>query len=279
MSTDWHAPTATLLRFAEDPEGLDPAVAASVETHLVACSPCRRSLAGLSDSAALEASWDAVADRIDEPRRNAVERLLGWAGVRGETARLVSASPALSIAWLVAMTLVAAATVAVSRLAGADGPYLLLAPMAPLAAVAVTFASVSDPAGEAGIPTPMNGVGLLFRRAVVVLVPTFLVLGAFGLALPNLGLAFAWLLPALTLTLASLALATWWRQELTAAGLAVGWIVTVTAIRRIQGATLAFADTVVFSAPGQLTFLALGVLAGIALTIRHDRLVALEVHR
>jgi hypothetical protein len=227
----------------------------------------------------IELSWDTLADRIDQPRPHAVERLLGWLGVREETARLVSATPALSVAWLAAMTLVVAATASLSRLSGADGPYLLLAPVAPLAAVAVTFASVADPAGEAGVPTPMNGVGLLLRRAVVVLVPTFFVLGAFGLALPSFGVAVAWVLPALTLTLGSLALGTWWRVELTATGLALGWFVAVTGIRWVQGQTLGLADSVVFSAAGQLAFLALGLVAGFVLAVRHDHLEALEVHR
>jgi hypothetical protein len=279
MTTDWHAATGTLIRFAEDPGGLDPATAASVEAHLVACSSCRRSLADVSDPATLQASWQPIADRIDQPRPHTVERLLRRGGVGEETARLVSATPALSVAWLAAMTLVAAAAVWASRLAGADGPYLLIAPIAPLAAVAITFASVTDPAGEAGIPTPMNGVDLFLRRAVAVLVPAFLVLGAFGLGLPSFAGAVAWVLPALALTLASLALGTWWRLELTATGLALAWLVAVTAIRRLQGQAVAFADSMVFSASGQIAFLVLGIVAGLVLAVRHDRLVALEVNR
>ena len=279
MTTDWHASAATLNQFALDPAGLDPATAASIEAHLVACDSCRRALADLSDPATTARSWDALADRIDRPRPHAVERLLVRLGVKEDTARLVSATPALSVAWLAAMIVVTAAVSSASRVTDADGPYLLLAPIAPLAAVAVTFASVTDPAGEAGVPTPMNGVSLLLRRAAVVLVPVFFVLGTFAFLLPDFDGAVAWVLPSMSLTLVSLASSTWWRPERTTAVLGLGWLAIVSVVRRVQGETMAFADSVVFSPAGQLTCLAAGVAAGLLLARRHDHLTTLEVRR
>lgn len=276
---DWHAPDRLLRRFALDPGALDHATAASVETHIVACGRCRNHLRGFVATTALEQSWESIADRIDRPRPRIVERLLGRVGVREDTARLVSATAALSGAWLIALAAITTGVTFVSRLAGVDGPFLALAPLGPLAAVAVSFAAVAEPSGEAGVATPMNGLSLLLRRAVVVLVPSFVVIGIGGLVVPGLEAAVVWVLPALALSSGAVALATFWPVEAASAGLALAWITTLVGARWLQGRTVAYGDVAVFSATGQLAFLALSLVAAWTIVTRQESYETLEARR
>lgn len=277
--SNWHAPEQLLSRFARDPGGLDHGTAASVESHLVACGRCRSELAGFVEPHALARSWEGVADRIDRPRQHVVERLMRRAGVREDTARLVSATAALSGAWLVALVAITAGVALVSRLAGVDGPFLALAPLGPLAAVAVSFAAVADPSGEAGVATPMNGLSLVLRRAIVVLVPSFVVIGIGGLVVPGLGAAVVWVLPALALSSGAMALATWWRVEAAAVGLAIAWVTALVGARWLQGRMVAYGDVAVFSATGQVVFVALCLVAAWTIVHRQAAYETLEVGR
>jgi hypothetical protein len=278
-SLSWHAPPQLLARFVDEPAALDDATAASIDAHLMACAECRQAVAGLTDAGTLAATWAEVADRVDRPRPTTVERLLLRLGQREGMARLVAATPSLAVAWFGAVLAIAAAAVAVSRTTGADGPFLVLAPLVPLAAVASTFAVASDPTGEAGVATPLYGVALALRRALTVLTPTFALLGMMAIALPEVSGAALWVLPAIALVLAALALATWWHAERAVGVLAAAWVVTVTTARWLDGPTVAFADSVAFSAPGQAAAALVAVAAAAVLAARHDRYATMEVPR
>ena len=76
-----------------------------------------------------------------------------------------------------------AAAVAASRSVDDSRPFLALAPLVPLAGVAVSFGPAPDPAGEAGLATPMHGAGLVLRRPIAVLATSLIVLVAGTLAL------------------------------------------------------------------------------------------------
>lgn len=272
----WHAPANLLARFAAEPGLIDDVTAASLETHLVACSACRAHLAAAAPLDAA-ASWEAVADRIDRPRASLAERLLERLGVGGGLARLVSATPALRLAGLAVIAGLAAAAVALAREADAGGPFLVLAPLVPLAVVAATFAPAADPAGEAGVATPLHGAGLALRRASVVLGMTFVLLGLASVGVPGLGLeSAAWVLPALALALGSLALGTWWRVEHCVAGLASSWLATIASLRLVEGRQFALGESAVFTTSGQVTALAVALLATAILTTRSDRFATLE---
>jgi hypothetical protein len=167
----------------------------------------------------------------------------------------------------------------ISRLAGVDGPFLVLAPLGPLATVAVTFAAVSDPSGEVGVATPMNGLALVLRRATVVLVPAFLTIGLAGLVLPGLATAVVWVLPALALATGALALGTWWRVEAAAGALAVVWVTALVAARWAQGRTVAYGDVALFSSGGQAVLALLCLVAGWTLVQRGPHYETLAVRR
>ena len=278
--TTWHVPPTLLQRFIADPLGIDDVTASSIEAHVVECAACRSEMAAAADPGAVAASWDLIADRIDRPRVTLTERLLRWLGVDSGMARLLMATPGLRVAGLAAIVLLSAAAVATSRRTGAEGPFLLFAPLTPLLMVGLSFAPSDDPASEAGLATPMHGAGLLMRRAAAVLSVTFVALGAASLALPDLGAeAAAWVLPALALTLASLALATWLRVGVAVSLLAGVWITLVPALRWSAGRGLSYAESPTFSLAGQLTALAVALVATALIVVRRDRFSTTEVLR
>jgi len=276
FGTAWHAPPVVLARFARDPAGLDDVTASSIEGHLVACSACRTQLAAAAPLD-IGASWDAIADRIDRPRRPLVERLLERLGVGGAFGRLVVATPALQLAGLATIAGLAFAAALLSRSADAGGPFLVLAPLVPLAAVAATFAPAADPAGETGVATPLHGAGLALRRAALVIGTTVVMLALAALSVPGVGLeSAAWVLPALALALGSLALGTWWRVEACVAGLAVAWLVATASLWLVEARRLVLADTAVFNRSGQAAALVAVLVATAVLAARSDRYATLE---
>ena len=276
-ASTWHAGADVLARFAADPAGVDDATAASLETHLVACARCRHDLARLADPALAATSWDAVADRIDAPPARALESVLLRLGVRSGPARLAAATSGLRLSGISAVIGLTAVAVLAAGYADAQGPFLLLAPLVPLVAVALTFAAATDPGGETGIATPLHGVGLTIRRATAVLVLAFLVLAAGALALPDLGAApLRWMLPAAALAVGGLAVGTWMRIELALGALAAMWLGGVALVRYLDGFDRPFADTAPFSPAGQALALALVVAAAAVLAVRADRYSTLE---
>jgi hypothetical protein len=279
-STDWHASPEMLDALAHDPTSLDAVLASSLEAHLLACDTCRQALAAASDPTSIEASWAAVAERIDRPAVRFPERALRWMGVDGGWARLLASTPGLTASGLAAIAVLAALVVAWSRRIGAEGPFLAIAPLLPLAAIAASFAAATDPAGEAGVATALHGIGLVARRAVVVLAITFALLGASALALPDFGLeAAGWMLPALALALGALALGTWIRIETAFGLLGGGWTLMVTSLWWLNLDRTIDLGSPAFVAATQTTALALTLLALLVLFVRRDRIATLEVFR
>lgn len=134
----------------------------------------------------------------------------------GPTARLLwAAGPALRGAWLLAVVLVAAGAVALAYGAdftGARPVLLALAPVLPVAGVAVSYRGSADPLYEIAASTPGGGLRLLLTRTAAVLAVSLPLLTLAGAALPaSAGApgAAVWLLPGLTLSLAVLALGTY----------------------------------------------------------------------
>jgi hypothetical protein len=279
MTDDWHASPALLTRFLVDPRAVDATTAASLEAHLIGCSHCRLALGTKADPAAVSASWDAIADRIDVPRPHAVQGLLARLGVDSAQARLLTATPALQTAGLGAVVLIAASAVFAARIADALGPFLVAAPLVPLATVAAAFAPSADPIGEVGVATPLNGLGLVVRRAVAALGVTFVILGLAALAVPGFGPhAAAWALPGLALAISALALGTWVRIEAAVAVLAAAWI-TVVCVVWFLSQREPLDDTAMFAIAGQVASLAVAGVAAVVALARRERFSTLEAFR
>jgi hypothetical protein len=273
----WHADQEQLARFATAPETLDELTAASLEAHLLDCDACRRTVTAAVDPLVAAASWDAIADRIDQPRRAVAERVLARF-VTDHVARVVGATPALRLSWLAGVVAVVAAAVMTARQTGTDTPFLALAPLIPLAGVAAAFGPGPDPAGETALATPLFGAGLLLYRAAAVLATSLVVLAAGSLALPGLELrAIGWVLPALGLTFAALALCTWLSPFPAIAVAAVGWLVTLQSVAVGASSLRGVADSALFDAAGQTAFAALTVLAAVMVANRRQHLRPLDI--
>ncbi|MFD8454376.1 zf-HC2 domain-containing protein [Streptomyces coelicoflavus] len=204
----WHADEDDLRAYARG-ELAAPALW-STDAHLTACAACRGTLAGVSDTAALDAGWERLDAELDAPRPGRFERLLTWCGAGDGTARLLAATPVLRRSWFGALTAVLLVTFLVAVAAGAaDRPTLFLAcaPLLPLVSVALAYGPVLDPTHEMAVVSPMHGFRLLMIRTVAVLVVALGVGGLASLALPGFGpAALAWLLPGLALTTTGLTL-------------------------------------------------------------------------
>lgn len=223
----WHAGATELARYATG--AVDDATASSVEAHLVSCSSCRARVATHVEPLRMEQVWSGVIDAIDRPRPRLVERLLHRLGVSDGTARLLAATPSLQLSWLAAV----AGTLAFAVLAAQAGPnglalFLVVAPLVPLAGVAAAFGPELDRNHEISAATPTAGWRLLLLRGCAVFGTTLVVAGLAALGLPDLHwTSAAWILPALSLTLAALGLATFTSIERAATAVAVFWVTAV----------------------------------------------------
>jgi hypothetical protein len=94
----WHLDAATATRYAGRTS--DPAMAASVEAHLMACDQCRTMVNASFDDVVLAAVWADINDTLDAPRLGWVERALHAAGCSDTTSRIVAATTRARWAYL-----------------------------------------------------------------------------------------------------------------------------------------------------------------------------------
>ncbi|MFI6482730.1 zf-HC2 domain-containing protein [Nonomuraea sp. NPDC050663] len=213
----WHPPIEPYLRGE-----LSPVQAMAVDAHLAACEKCRNAVPYAEDW--LARSWAGIEELVDRPRLRPVTRLLRAAGVPEHVAVFLAATPALARGWLVAVGLVSTFAVLAARLTESPDAllfFLVLAPVLPLSGIALAYGPRVDPVYETQAATPMAGSRALLLRAVAVLIAALVLTGAATPFLPSM--AAAWLLPALVLALASLALSARLAPLMSAGLLAAGW--------------------------------------------------------
>jgi len=263
-TTGWHLDPEAIRRYAQG--AAPPDLAASAEAHLMKCAACRGAIASHVDARRVESIWQEVADRVDAPRRRGPERLLARLGVGEATARLVAATPTLRVPWLLA---VAGVLVLAASAAQVDERFLrmflVVAPLGPLAGVAVAFAGGVDPTREIGLAAPYSGLRLLLIRTAAVLVVTVPIVAAAGLALPGSSwLAAAWLLPTAGLTCAALALTARMTPVVAVGVVASAWVLLT------APATVAGHLDLAFGAGAQAFWLAVAVAGGTWLAVTRD---------
>ncbi len=269
--TTWHAPPDVLQRYAGG--AVDDVTACSIEAHLERCAVCRGALADSVDPILLEAIWDGVVDRVDQPRAHLIERVLRGVGFDPGKARLVAATPGLRLAWLTAVALVTGLVVAACQATGSDGIFLAIAPLLPLAGVAAAFAPGVEPAGEVGAATPLFGFGLVLRRAELVLGTSFAILLLGALALPGLEARdAAWVLPALALSCTTVAIAGRAPVVPVASALGGAWLIGLNLLVRAggNGSSSGLAECVAFTATGQILLGLAAAVAIVAVRLRND---------
>lgn len=201
----WHPEEAVLQAYVDgDPSTLS----ASVEAHLLACVACRQCVADAVPEARLGSVRQALDDRLDALQRPRLERWLTRLGLPEADVRALLAAPALRVAWCLAV--LAAIGLAVINLRNGRDPdavFLLLAPLLPLVTTALAYAPGLDPALPHIVATPYSTTRLLLARSLAVGMTALVGTGGAALALPDRDVAsVAWLLPAVALTLVTLAL-------------------------------------------------------------------------
>lgn len=257
---------------------IGPAQAWSVEAHLPACRSCRAALAMHSDSARLDRNFAALMARSGLPRSGLIGRLLRRCGVPGHVVVLLESTPSLRRSWLAGVAGVLAIVVVASQLTAAAGgprlsgqvlvPFMVIAPMVPLAAVAAAFSPVLDPAYRIASAAPVSKVWLLCIRATAVLVATLLPAAVAALALPSSQwMAVALLLPAIAICVTTLALASVIRAELAVVIAAAGWVALVLAVAEPAGEPVS-----VFGPGGQLIAAAVLVAAVAVIGLRRNKI-------
>lgn len=264
--TAWHLDAGLVTEYIDG--STNRVQSASVEAHLLGCAQCRSMLASGVDTSRLDGIWSEVVDRVDDSRRRPVEWLLGRLGISTETARLLTATPSLSAAWLVAVAAVLGMAVTVATAEHGERwtlVFLGLAPLAPVVGVALSFGRRGDPSHELTLSAPYSAFRLLMVRAAAVLLTTTALAGIAALVLPHTtGTSAAWLLPALALTGLTLVLSSWFEPVHSAAGVTVVWLVTVLIARtKVDPLQL-------FDASSQIVFAVIAAGCAVVVMVRRD---------
>jgi signal transduction histidine kinase len=199
-----------------------------------------------------------------------LEHALARVGVRDDVARLLASTPSLRLSWFGA----AAVAVGFSAWAASSGSpggtlfFLVIAPLVPVAGVAAAYGPWVDPMYEVTQAAPMSSFRLVLLRSTAVLVVATVVVGAAAVALPGADwTAAAWILPALGLTLASLALSTFMPTYWAAGTVTLLWFATMIATEAVS--TERFTA---FRGPGQEVFFAVAVGSSGLIAWRRERL-------
>ena len=272
----WHPSSDQLVAYRDG--GSSATQAWSIESHVAACPDCRGTV-DVTDPDRLETIWEAALDEIDAPHLRLIERGLTAVGVPEHLARLLGATPSLTLPWLVAVFAVLGFGLAMvwNSSTGLHGfrqglfLFLLVAPVVPVVGVAAAFGPAMDPAHEVAVASPFHGFRLLMIRTVAVVASSMTVALGLSLFLPDAGLmAAAWILPGLALPAVTLAASTFVTPLVAAGGATVLWLVGVTAAEAGPSVLVAFRWT------GQLVFALVLVTAIAVVTVRRDRFEVAE---
>ncbi len=219
------------------------------------------------DQTRIDANWRAIRIELDAPTPGVVERSLRACGLPSEVTRMMAATPALRRSWFVALFVVA--TIGLIALGDAQPRdaffnVALLAPLVPVAGIAMAYSPSNDPAREIELATPSKGLRLLLVRAATVQAVTTLVLGGVSLLMPVPALvAISWLLPSLGLTSVVLGLMAVMGPRRAAWTGSLGWVGIMLVTSR------QFDDRLDAFGPGTQMIALILVLLGLAAVRRH----------
>jgi len=229
MTTTWHTRQSALRAWVDGTCG--PVVGASVEQHVLRCAECRAQIAELVPAAPMAAGWEAVLTAVEVPRPSILERWLGHAGLSPADGLIVATAPRVLVAWFACLLGMLGFTFVARDVGGQDGAlvaFLLVAPLLPVAGIALAYGPGVDPSYEVVLASPYRMFRMVLLRSAAVLVTALPIIALVGLLLPISTIAaVAWLLPALGFTVAVLAVGTWVRAEYAAFAIAAAWAAAV----------------------------------------------------
>jgi hypothetical protein len=227
--TTWHTSETALRAWVDGTCG--PVLGASVEQHVLRCTECRAQVADLVPAAPIAAGWEAVLSAVEVPSPSIADRWLQRAGLSPADALILATAPRVLAAWFACLLGLLGFTFVARDVGGQDGAlvaFLLLAPILPVAGVALAYGPGADPSYEVVLASPYRMFRLILLRTVAVLVTALPIIASVGLLLPiSTTAALAWLLPALGFTVAVLGVGTWIRAEYAATAIAAAWVASV----------------------------------------------------
>ena len=230
--TSWHADETTLRRWIDQADTL--AEGASVEQHLLTCDGCRARVSELAGAGSgrgpleLDVVWARTRDAIEVPRPSPLEWLLHRVGLPANDARLVATASAFRGRWLAGIAAVLAFAGISATFGHSRGMwlFLLVAPLMPGLAVAVSYDPRIDPALQPEVVAPYPVLRLVLLRAVAVLTVALPAVALAGLLVPDWA-PWTWLLPAFGFTAVVLALSTWVSPLRATVGVSLAWLATI----------------------------------------------------
>jgi hypothetical protein len=236
----------------------------SLEQHLVHCATCRTRMADHVDPLPLDALWGRIHAEASAPQPSWMQRVLGRAHVSDGDALLLATAPSLRGSWFAGVV----ATLLFTMLADLfhDGVgvalFLLVAPLIPVAGVALAHGTDVDPSYEVTVAAPYSSNRLLLLRTAAVLV-TSLPLALVAGLIPAYGrTGVLWLIPALAFTSVLLAASTWINPTHVAIFLACVWTVAVMSATRVLDPEVVLAPSLL------LSYVGLGLAAALVLRVR-----------
>ena len=257
----WHVDPEALQGWVDGVAG--PLTSVSVEQHVQHCAHCQAAVTDLLPDT-LRSSWDDVLTAVEVPHPGWVQRILLRLGLSHSDSLIIASGPTVRVPWILGtigvLCFVLLATIYADI--NAPGLFLLVAPLIPVAGVAVAYGPASDPSFEAVLTSPYPMVRLALLRTVSVLTTSVpLVIGA-GLLLPTSALvAVAWLLPAAGFVAVVLTASNWVEPSYAAVTVGAGWFAAVVWATRVG-------DPTAVLAPAALAIY-LAMLAVAVLTMLH----------
>ncbi len=226
------------------------------------------------DPARIDANWRAISAELDAPRPARIERVLRTLRVPARVVRMIVATPALRRSWYLSILAVVLVGLGGANPDSRDSLFalLVLAPMLPVLGVGMAYGAAADPSHEIQLATPTHGLRLVAIRSTTVLVVSIaIVLPLAALNDAARPMAAAWLLPALAVTAASLAVMTFLPPRQATAAVAATWFSAVVIANIAASNPLA-----AFAAIGQLLSIAIAAVATLVIVARRGTFDHLE---
>jgi hypothetical protein len=143
--------------------------------------------------------------------------------------------------------------------------FLVVAPVVPVAGVALAFGKQVDPVYELTVAAPVDGFWLLLVRSVLVVGSMTAMLAVADIALGIGGLPGLWLVPALALSMITLVLAPRFGSVTAAGFVAAGWGLALAGYASVAEVGDAFIGS------AQLMYLIISLAACVVLVVRRDQ--------